>query len=108
MRINVKNFALTLAFVWAFMVLTATWMIMYYEGGATYEPTLLGKIYWGYNVSFVGSLIGAAWSFFDFLIVGTLFAWLYNLLNKKKIEEFEQVYKPIAEKAPPIGGDTNK
>lgn len=77
MKLNVRAFALTCAFVWGFGLMILTWWIMLFEG-STYEITLIGKIYRGYNISFVGSVIGLVWGFFDGLIGGAVFAWLYN------------------------------
>jgi len=51
--------------------------------GATGEITFLGRIYIGYNISLTGSLIGLLWGFFDGMIGGAIFAWLYNLLSNK-------------------------
>jgi hypothetical protein len=82
MKLNAKAFALTCAIVWAAAVLLYTWWIIVLEG-ATGETTLIGRIYIGYNISVVGSLIGAVWGFFDGLIGGFIFAWLYNLIADK-------------------------
>jgi len=43
---------------------------------------LLSGVYVGYNPTILGSLVGALWAFFDALIGGLLFAWLYNKLIK--------------------------
>jgi hypothetical protein len=53
--------------------------------GATGEPTLLGRIYHGYTISPTGSFIGLVWAFFDGLIGGAVFGWIYN-----KIVSFEE------------------
>ena len=52
--------------------------------GQTGEATTFGRIYRGYNISALGSVIGLAWAFFDGLIGGAIFAWLYNLLAGPK------------------------
>ena len=59
--------------------------MMLYDG-ATEEMLLIGKIYRGYNISVGGAFIGLLWGFFDGLILGALYAWLYNFLvgNLKK------------------------
>ncbi|MEJ2060510.1 MAG: bacteriophage holin [Gammaproteobacteria bacterium] len=79
MRFNIKAFALTCALVWGFGVFFLTWWIMAFDG-ATGQVTWLGQIYRGYNISPEGSLIGLIWAFFDGLVGGAVFAWLYNLL----------------------------
>ncbi|MBN1574075.1 MAG: bacteriophage holin [Deltaproteobacteria bacterium] len=82
MKLNVRAFALMCAIVWAAAVLLYTWWIIILEG-ATGEITMIGRIYIGYKISVTGSLIGAAWGFFDGLIGGFIIAWLYNLLTDK-------------------------
>jgi hypothetical protein len=54
------------------------WIILF--EGPTGEPTLIGRIYRGYSITPLGSLVGFGWAFFDGLIGGAIFAWLYNLL----------------------------
>ena len=61
-------------------MLFLTWWVIAFDG-PTHEMTLIGHIYRGYNISFVGSLIGLGWGFADGLIGGALFAGLYNLLS---------------------------
>ena len=51
-------------------------------GGATGEPTLIGRVYIGYAISPLGSVIGLAYGFVDGWIGGAIFAWLYNRLAK--------------------------
>lgn len=48
--------------------------------GATGEPTVIARLYRGYSISPAGSIIGLVWAFFDGLIIGAIFAWLYNVL----------------------------
>lgn len=79
MRLNVKAFALACGLIWGFGVFIITWWIIAFEG-ATGEATLLGRLYRGYNISPVGSIVGFAWALVDGAIGGAVFAWLYNLL----------------------------
>ena len=79
MRLNVKAFALTCGLVWGFGVLFLTWWIIAFDG-ATGQVTFIGRIYRGYNVSPIGSVIGLIWALIDGLIGGAIFAWLYNLI----------------------------
>ena len=81
MKLNIKAFALTFALWWGFGLFFITWWIMAFEG-ATGEVTLIGHLYRGYNISPMGSIIGLLWAFFDGLIGGAIFAWLYNVLSK--------------------------
>lgn len=79
MKLNVKAFAITCALVMGFGILFITWWKLLLDG-ANYNPTVIGKIYRGYNLSITGSLIGFVWGFVDGLIGGAVFASLYNFL----------------------------
>ncbi len=80
MRLSVKGFALTCGLIWGIALFTLTWWIIGFDG-VTGETTLIGQLYRGYNISPAGSFIGFVWAFFDGLIIGGCFAWLYNLLS---------------------------
>ena len=77
MKLNVKALALTLGILWGCSVFLITWWIILFEG-STGEITLIGKIYRGYCISPVGSIVGFAWGFVDGLIGGAIFGWVYN------------------------------
>lgn len=79
MKLNVKAFALTCGILWGFGIFFLTWWIIVFEG-ATYEITFIGRLYIGYSISPLGSIIGLVWAFFDALIGGLVFAWLYNYI----------------------------
>ena len=79
MKFDVKAFALTCGLVWGFGLFFLTLWIIAFDG-ATGEATLIGRLYRGYTISAMGSLVGMIWAFFDGLIGGAIFAWLYNLL----------------------------
>lgn len=79
MRLNVKAFALTSGILWGVGLFALTWFLIAF-GESVGERTWLGKCYRGYTVSALGSLIGLVWAFFDGLICGAVFAWLYNRL----------------------------
>jgi len=79
MKLNVKAFALAAALLWGFGLFALTWWIILFDG-ATGEPTLIGRLYRGYTISPIGSLIGLVYGFFDALVGGAVFAWLYNRL----------------------------
>lgn len=79
MKLNVKAFALACAIFFAGGLFLMTWW-MILTGGSTGEPTLIGKVYLGYTVSPIGSVVGLVWAFFDALIGGAILAWLYNMI----------------------------
>ena len=79
MRLDIKAFALTCAVIWGVALFGVTWWIMAF-GGATGDVTFVGRIYLGYSISPLGSLVGLVWALVDGLIGGAIFAWLYNSL----------------------------
>jgi len=79
MKLNVKAFALACGLVWGFGLFFVTWWIIAFDG-ATEEITFIGRIYRGYNISPLGSIVGLIWALFDGAIGGAIFAWLYNLI----------------------------
>lgn len=79
MKLNVKAFALACGLVWGIGLFILTWWIIAFEG-ATEEITVIGRLYRGYNISPLGSVIGLIWAFVDGSIGGAIFAWLYNLI----------------------------
>lgn len=78
MKLNIKAMALAFGLLWGLGLFALTWWIIAFEG-ATGDPTIIGLIYRGYTISPMGSVIGLFWGFFDALICGALFAWLYNV-----------------------------
>ena len=79
--LSIRSVALTLGIIGgASMFLLAWWLIII--GNAEGPTTLLERMYIGYSFTPLGSVIGAIWGFVDFGIGGTIFAWLYNLINK--------------------------
>ena len=103
MKLNVKAFSVTCALIWGLGLFALTWWIMAFEG-ATHEVTLIGRLYRGYNISPIGSIIGFVWAFLDALVGGAIFAWLYNSISKQsaqtrdiRTERFaNEVRKPAA------------
>lgn len=88
MKLNVKAFALTCGLVWGLGLFLVTWWIIILHGAAdmesdTYTPPFIGLVYYGYSFTVVGSFIGLAWAMIDGLILGLIFAWVYNLFVEK-------------------------
>lgn len=81
MKLNVKAFALTTGLCWGIGLFCLTWWIILFDG-ASGETLIIGKIYRGYCVSALGSVIGLAWGLVDGFIGGAIFAWLYNYIAK--------------------------
>ena len=83
MKLNIKSFALTCGILWGMAVFMLTWWIIAFDG-VTQEPTIIGLVYRGFNISPAGSLIGLMWAFVDGLISGAAFAWIYNTVNTRR------------------------
>lgn len=81
MKLNVKSFSLTSAIFLGLSVFLMTWWIIMFEGVST-DPTVLGRIYRGYKITPLGSLIGLVWGLGDGLVGGAIFAAIYNLFSK--------------------------
>tara|TARA_B100000953_G_scaffold140178_1_gene115980 strand:- start:319 stop:561 length:243 start_codon:yes stop_codon:yes gene_type:complete len=79
---SVRSLALTVAIFWSISLFFLAWWLIL-TGNAEGPTTLLERIYIGYSFTPIGSVIGAAWGFVDWGIAGAIFAWLYNLINKK-------------------------
>ena len=80
MRLEVRAFALACGVLWGVGLPLLTWWIIAFDG-ASADPTWIGHIYRGYNLTFTGSLIGAAWAFLDGCVGGAIFAWLYDFFQ---------------------------
>ena len=93
MKLNIRAFAVAFGLWWGVGLFLGTWWVIAMRG-ATGEPTFLARIYIGYEISPLGSIIGFAWGVIDGLIGGAIFAWLYNTIA----ERF------FAEKEPPAQG----
>ena len=83
MKLDVKAFALTAGLIWGFGLFCLTWWIIAFDGPST-EPGFLGSIYRGYTVTPAGSVIGLVWALADGVVGGAVFAWLYNLIARRK------------------------
>jgi hypothetical protein len=80
-RLNVWALGLAMGAVWGavmFLVgLTTLWFN--WGSGVVY---MMKTLYIGFNPTFLGSIIGGVWGFFDAGILGLLIAWIYNLAAK--------------------------
>ena len=80
-KLSVFAFALSLGIVWSACTLLAGWFASLGWGAAYVH--ILSSIYIGYGPSFFGSVIGAIWAFFDALVGGLVFAYLYNIISPR-------------------------
>ncbi|MBT8490794.1 MAG: bacteriophage holin [Deltaproteobacteria bacterium] len=79
MKLDIKAFALTCGVLWGLGLFFLTWWIIAFDG-ATGDISFIGRIYRGYCISPLGSIIGLMWAFVDGLIGGAIFAWIYNII----------------------------
>jgi len=82
MKLNIKALALAGGFWWGIGLFFCTWWLIFLEGSSG-DITLIGRVYPGYSISPLGSLIGLAYGFVDGAIGGAILAWLYNCLLGK-------------------------
>lgn len=82
MKLNIAAFALAFGLWWGGGLFIATWWLI----GVGAEPdaaALLGRVYVGYALTPLGSVIGLAWGLVCGTICGAILAWLYNLLAER-------------------------
>ena len=80
-KLNVKAFALAVGIVWGAAMFLLGILAMLCGWGAKFVE-ILSSLYIGYNATFLGSIIGAAWGFVDAGIGAAVVAWLYNKFAK--------------------------
>ncbi|HOK95601.1 MAG TPA: bacteriophage holin [Anaerohalosphaeraceae bacterium] len=82
MKLNVKAFGLACGLLWGIGVFFLTWWLIALEG-IDAPPTIINRVYPGYEITPIGAVVGMVWGFIDAGIGGAVFAWLYNLLALK-------------------------
>ncbi|MFH1616826.1 MAG: bacteriophage holin [Planctomycetota bacterium] len=80
MKLDVKAFGLTWGLLWGIGLFLGTWWIILIDGSQPGAVTFLGRVYRGYSITPIGSVMGLVWGFFDGLIGGAIFAWVYNFI----------------------------
>lgn len=79
LRINGHILGFVMGVIGALGIFAATnWLVL--KGGEVVGPHLglLGNFFIGYDVTFVGSLLGAAYAFVLGYIGGLIIGWIYN------------------------------
>lgn len=64
------------------LFLLTNYLVLFHHGGETLIK--LNHIYWGYSITFVGSLIGLVYAFVDGYIAGWLISLFYNIFIGQK------------------------
>ncbi|MEZ4593135.1 MAG: hypothetical protein R3D55_18630 [Chloroflexota bacterium] len=78
-RLNAAVSGLVTGFIFGSVIFVATnWLLL--KGGDPVGPhlALLGQFFWGYTVSFWGSLVGLLYGFATGFVLGYSVAFLYN------------------------------
>ncbi|MFH2106544.1 MAG: bacteriophage holin [Candidatus Micrarchaeota archaeon] len=79
--LNVKSFGLATGVSWGIYVFCLALIAGVGPGVGLVHS--LGTVYIGFQPGFVGAMIGLVYGFLDGLIGGAIFAYLYNLFEKK-------------------------
>lgn len=86
-RLNSNVLGLVFGVISVIIIFAATnWLVL--KGGDVVGPhlSLLGQIFIGYSVTFLGSLIGAVYAFIVGYLSGWLVGWIYNAIVSLKTE----------------------
>ncbi len=78
LKISPLGLGMALGLVWLMSIVIISLLAMYVGYGVALVD-LLATVYSGYELSAIGILIGAGWSFLDGFIGGGLIAFFYNL-----------------------------
>lgn len=86
MELRKRAFGLAIGLFWGLAILLGTWWILLLgaQGGVFSK---IGVFYIGYEVSWIGGIIGFFWSFVYGFLAGSVIAWLYDFFCK-------MLYKP--------------
>ena len=77
--LNMRVLALAIGLICGLAIFIATnWLVI--KGGDPVGPhlQLLGQFFWGYRVTFAGSLIGSGYGFVTGWLCGLAIGWIYN------------------------------
>jgi hypothetical protein len=77
--IDAKRFGLAGGILWGGYMFLAT-IISLYTGYGETLLNIMGELYWGYAISWLGAFVGLAYGFVDGFISFYIIGWLYNKL----------------------------
>lgn len=84
MKLNVLALTLACGITWALAVLMLAYLPLLGWDAPADIVAGIGKLYIGYESTWTGGLIGAAWGFVDAAIGGLIFVLIYNGIAKEK------------------------
>lgn len=79
--LNAKSLGLAGGVLWGAWMFIFTYISMFTGYGSMWAA-LMVDVYPGYEVTFIGSIIGLVYGFLDGFIGLYIFGWLYNAFNK--------------------------
>ena len=84
-KLNAFKFGLAGGIITALCVFIITLTGVLWEGYASHSTWMLSEVYGflGYNLTFVGALLGAVYAFIDGFVLVWIFALIYNKLVSK-------------------------
>lgn len=82
MAINPRNFGMAGGVLWGVSLLVFTFITGATSYGSEFADFLV-RLYPGYSITWYGALVGLVYAFLDAFIGLYIFAWLYNLFEKK-------------------------
>lgn len=86
MKLNVKSFALSCGILFGVGFMLATWWLIAWNTPGDIMSKF-ASFFIGYSFTYAGGLIGLVWGFIYALVIGAIFAWLYNKLSGAKTAE---------------------
>ena len=105
-KIDTLAFGIALSLTWTILI-TALGLFATLLGQGTEAVETIATLYIGYEATLTGTAIGSSWALIDGLLIGLIFATIYNktteLLQKhlyleKEIEENQKENKESREK----------
>ena len=98
MKLDEKAFGLACGIVWGAIVFLAS-LSVFLRGGTAEITGRLARFYIGYDpTTFLGAFVGLIYGFVSALIVGLIFAVLYNTMTVKRVTETPGVEKETIER----------
>ena len=91
MKLNVWAFGLAFGVLGGIGFFVLTWWLIAFGGAAdaAEATSAFARIYIGYQINALGSVIGLIWGFVHGFIWGVIFAWLYNMFAARMGGEAE-------------------
>ena len=80
-KLRPLGLGMSFGILWALSVMAISLLSIYFSYGTT-VVTFLTTVYWGYELTLTGVLIGTGWAFLDGFVGGFLLAAIYNLFIK--------------------------